>query len=177
MIPRHTSSLLQGRSRIEQLAGLTSQCTVGPRAYRPTGFRGGPFLRGTSTDRPTRRSTASLRQLTCNAGRPHCRMKWGCWDEIEATDKKVWGQGECSCWRGEMRLLLSQWTARLKGAQRTQLLGRACSGVGRGTQPSRMNCVLHNITRLLFVHSAPFLFVFLYTVDAVPGAQLSSHSM
>lgn len=57
-------------------------------------------------------------QLTCNAGMPHCRMKWGCWDEIEATDKKgVWGQGECSCWRGEVRLLLSQWTARLKRAQ------------------------------------------------------------
>ena len=44
---------------------------------RPTGFRGGPVLRGIPTNCPTRRSTAA--HVTCSmqhAGMPHCRMNW-----------------------------------------------------------------------------------------------------
>lgn len=40
-----------------------------------------------------------------------------------------------------------------------------------------MNDILHNITRLLFAYPTLFLNVFLYTVEAVPGAQLRCHPM
>lgn len=75
-IHERTASLLHACPRIEQLAGLTSQCSVGPSSPKKrTGPQGSGAARFCGefqpTNRPTRRSTASQHAARWHAALPH----------------------------------------------------------------------------------------------------------